>query len=123
MKKLQYLALCVLVVSGCYDKAVAPYPVSEPPAASELALGAGDVFEVTVRGEPDLSGKYQVKEDGTINFPLVGRVAVSGKTASAIEGELQTLLADGYLKRPFVTVVVTEYNSLKVSVFGEVRTP
>src|SRR5207244_346936 len=46
-------------------------------------LGSGDVFEVRVFQEPDLSGVFRVATDGSIDFPLCGRVTVAGMTASA----------------------------------------
>jgi polysaccharide export outer membrane protein len=110
--------------AGCFsDKPVAPYPVSEPPSMADAKLGVGDVFEVKVAGEPDLTGTFQVTDDGTFNFPLIGRVTAQGKRAIEIEADIQSRLADGYLKHPFVQVRVTEFNSRKVSVLGEVKSP
>jgi polysaccharide export outer membrane protein len=86
-------------------------------------VGPGDLFEVRVFGHQDLTAIYQVAQDGSINFPLIGAVAVDGKTAPEIEKDIQTRLADGYLKNPSVSVRVTEYRSKKISVFGQVRSP
>src|SRR5687767_898280 len=86
--------------SACSDKAVAPYPVSEPPKAIDAAFGPGDLFDVRVYGEADLTGTYQVGADGTIAFPLIGRVTVAGQLPSQVEADIQTRLADGYLKNP-----------------------
>lgn len=124
MKRASLILLALGVLGlGCHDRPVAPYPISEPPTAADAALGPGDLFEVKVAGEPDLSGPFQVAQDGTINFPLIGRIVVVGKTPSEVETELQTRLADGYLKKPFVSVRVTQYNSKKVTVFGQVKAP
>lgn len=119
------LACCwfLIALTACRDRPVAPYPISAPPVAADSALGIGDVFEVKVTGEPDLSGTYQVAQDGTINFPLIRRIDVSGKTPSEVEADIQARLADGYLKQPYVSVRVTQYNSKKITVFGQVRTP
>jgi polysaccharide export outer membrane protein len=78
---------------------------------------------VRVFGEPGLSSAYEVAADGTINFPLIGVVTVAERTPTQIEKEVQTRLADGYIKNPSVSVRVTEYRSRKVSVFGQVRSP
>ena len=115
--------VCLLLLGGCADRAVAPYPVSLPPPPSDAALGPGDLFEVRVFGEPQLSSTYEIAADGTINFPLVGVVAADGRTPVELEKELQQRLADGYIKSPSVSVRVTEYRSRKVSVFGQVRSP
>jgi len=87
------------------------------------AVGPGDLFDVRVYGEATLSSNYEVAADGTINFPLIGTVEVVGKTPTQIEQDIQTRLADGFIKRPSVSVRVTEYRSRRVSVFGQVRQP
>jgi polysaccharide export outer membrane protein len=120
MRLVSVIALCAL---ACADRAVAPYPVSLPPPASDAAVGPGDLFDIRVFGEPGLSATYEVSNDGSINFPLIGLVAVDGKTPPVIEKEIEARLADGYIKNPSVSVRVTEYRSRKVSVFGQVRTP
>jgi protein involved in polysaccharide export with SLBB domain len=117
------LCMLVLVAAGCADRAEGPYPVSHPPVATDAAVGPGDLFDIRVYGEPSLSANYEVASDGTINFPLIGVVTVQGKTPVQIEKEIQARLAEGYIKRPSVSVRVSEYRSRKVSVFGQVRAP
>jgi polysaccharide export outer membrane protein len=90
----------------------APLPVTD--------LGPGDVFEVRVWGEEDLSGAYRVASDGSINFPLVGRVEVGGMTASRVSDVLSEGLRK-YIKDPSVSVFVKEYQSKKVYVYGKVQ--
>src|SRR5581483_7293108 len=93
--------------------------------AAELAstLGPGDVFEVRVFQEPDLSGVYRVGSDGTIYFPLCGTIGAAGLQASDVGEEIEHCLEAGYLKRPQVSIYVKEYNSKKVFVLGEVQRP
>jgi protein involved in polysaccharide export with SLBB domain len=115
--------LVMLVGAACADRATAPYPISGPPPPSDSAVGAGDLFDIRVFGEPGLSSTYEVSNDGSINFPLIGLVEVQGKTPPVIEKEIEQRLADGFIKNPSVSVRVTEYRSRKVSVFGQVRSP
>jgi polysaccharide export outer membrane protein len=56
-----------------------------PPAAPDYVVGASDVLMVTVWKQVDLTGKFEVAKDGTIAFPLLGRVQVAGKKVPAIE--------------------------------------
>lgn len=64
---------------------------------------------------------YVVAADGSIDFPLLGRVVVAGKDRHGIAQELkQRILAQGLLKDPVVTV---ELMNLFVSVLGEVQRP
>jgi len=109
-------------VSEGSERALAPAaPAAEGVDAS--ALGPGDVFEVRVYGEPDLSGGYRVGPKGDIVFPLCRRVSVSGLTANEVAEKLRACLADGYIRNAQVSVIVKEYNSKKVFVFGEVQKP
>jgi protein involved in polysaccharide export with SLBB domain len=113
-------AACLL---GCADKPTAPYPISSPLTHEDTSLGPGDVFDVRVFGEQDLTGTYQVAVDGTISYPLIGEVVVAGKTPPELEEEIARRLADGFLRRPQVSVLVKEYRSKRVSVFGQVKSP
>jgi hypothetical protein len=58
-----------------------------------------------------------------IAFPFLGRVKSSSLSAAEVERKLTTLLADGYLKRPQVSVSVKEFGSQKVFVTGEFQRP
>jgi protein involved in polysaccharide export with SLBB domain len=98
--------------------------LSAPPAQTESTLGPGDTFEVTVYGEEDLSGKYRISEDGTINFPFVGRIQVADKSQSAIADLIQAALADKQiLRKPLVSVFLLEQTSKHISVMGAVAKP
>jgi polysaccharide export outer membrane protein len=89
----------------------------------EYAVGPQDVLTITVWEQADLSGKFVVGADGNISFPLLGAVRVLGLTSRAIEELLRTRLTDGYLKRPQVSVEVTQFLSQRIFVMGEVKTP
>ncbi len=93
------------------------------PLVPAQTLGTGDVFEVRVVGETDLSGSYRVASDGSISFPFCGRVPVGEKTATQVSEDLTACLSDGYLKSPQVTVFLKEHNSKKIFIFGEVNKP
>ena len=122
--KVTLLALLALTgLSGCFDRAVAPYPVSAPPNAEDVAVGVGDVFEVKVFNETTLSSVYQVSDDGTISFPYLGHLVVKGMSPSQIEHTLEDKLRDGYLKDPTVSVKVVDYTSKKIVIVGQVKSP
>jgi len=104
----------------------ATHPPPQPPVVAPVAadrLGVDDVFEVRVYGESDLSGTYRVSSDGTIDFPLAGRIQVTGLASSDLQQEIVTRLKAGYLKNPQVTLMVKEWNSRKISVLGQVQHP
>ena len=92
-------------------------------AQTDYMIGPQDVVTITVFGEPDLSNKYTVEQDGTFTFPLIGRVKAGGVTLRALEQDLRTKLADGYLKNPQVNVSIETYRSQRILILGEVRAP
>ncbi|MBK9519028.1 MAG: polysaccharide biosynthesis/export family protein [Anaeromyxobacter sp.] len=121
------LLAALLVVAGCAPRSrPTPPPPPSNAAAVDLAatsLGAGDLFEVRVFQEPELSGVYQVGPQGDIIFPLCKRVVVGGLTANGAAEKLRACLSEGFMRNPQVSVLVKEYNSKKVFVFGEVQKP
>jgi len=120
-RRLLALALAALALAGC---AGAPPPQPKPPEPRvSSTLGAGDVFEVRVYQEPELSGVYRVGPQGDIVFPLCRRVPVAGLTANAVSERLQACLGEGFIRNAHVSVIVKEFNSQKIFVFGEVQKP
>ena len=102
----------------------APVPAPPPaPALLDYLVGSQDVLNITVFGEPQLSGKVRVDNDGSFPFQYLGRVKADGLTVTAIEAVLRKGLADGYLKNPQVSVEMDQYHSQNVFVLGEVRSP
>jgi polysaccharide biosynthesis/export protein len=112
------LAAALLLACAC--ALVAP-PLAA--AQTDYVIGPQDVVTVTVYDHADLSGKFTVDADGSMTFPLIGRVKAAGLTLRALEDALRTRLADGYLKNPQVAVGIDEYKSQRVFVMGEVRGP
>ena len=84
-------------------------------------LGPNDVVRIQVFGEEDLTVESKVAGDGTINFPLLGPVALAGKTVPEVQEYLMARLAEGYVRSPRVTLVMVRYRNFFVS--GEVKVP
>jgi protein involved in polysaccharide export with SLBB domain len=122
-------ALALALAAGCkttnrlVPSVSAPEPPSQEAVLASATLGSGDVLEVRVYGESDLSGAFRVSPDGTIDYPFCGRVRAAGLSAGGLVDRLTECLRRGYLKSPQVTVFLKEYNSKKVFVFGEVQKP
>ena len=92
-------------------------------AAPNYEIGAGDVLQVLVLGQPALSGDFAVGTDGMLSYPFIGRVKAAGMSVPELERKLSTLLGDGYFKHPQVSVTVKQYRSQRVYVTGEVPKP
>ena len=86
-------------------------------------VGPQDVLMITVFDQQDLSGKFTVDADGSVSFPLIGRLKAGGLTLHEVEDGLRKALADGFFKNPQVSVGIEQYRSQRVFVVGEVRTP
>ena len=117
------IALLTLGSAACSKRGVQETEVP-PPATDDTTLGPGDVFNVRVYGEEELSGKHQVAPDGTIDFPLLGSVDVNGLEPPEVADQIQLLLKEkDLLREPHVSVYVEEYASKRVSVVGAVANP
>jgi len=92
------------------------------PGSAAYKIGPLDALAISVFKVPDLTKLVQVAEDGTINYPLIGDVPAAGKTTHELERELAKRLGGKYLEDPHVTVLVKEFNSQRVTVFGAVKT-
>jgi polysaccharide export outer membrane protein len=91
--------------------------------AADYVVGPQDVLTITVWDQPDMSGKYSVETDGTLAFPMIGRVKVGGMKIRDVEGEIKKRLADGYFKNPQLSVAIEQYRSQRIFIVGEVRNP
>jgi polysaccharide biosynthesis/export protein VpsN len=84
-------------------------------------LGSGDKIKVTVYGEPDLSGEFEIDGTGSISLPLIGEVRAAGLGLREIEEAIKNALRDGYLVDPRVSVEVLNYRPFYI--LGEVASP
>lgn len=86
---------------------------------SEYRVGAGDIVEISVWKEPDVSSTIVVRPDGKISVPLINDFMVSGMTPTEIQNLITEKLTP-FIKSPNVTVTVKEIRSKKVYVLGQV---
>jgi len=134
---LRAAALCIAAFLSCscamMRRPTAAVPADEAMAAriagaisgiaAEYRINPFDLLEVTVYQEPDLTRSVRVSQDGSITFPLVGRVELAGLTVMEAEQRLAKLLEADYLVNPQVSIFIKEYHSKKVFIIGEVRNP
>ncbi|MBL4910587.1 MAG: polysaccharide export protein [Alteromonadaceae bacterium] len=90
-------------------------------AENTYILGAGDKVEIKVYGQDDLSLNALLGNSGTINYPFLGDIKVSGLTIKQLETLIFTGLKGDYLIRPNVYVQVVEYRPFYIH--GEVKKP
>jgi polysaccharide export outer membrane protein len=101
------------------------FPPNGPtPFSIHAPIGPGDIVAVSEFHTPDFHTTARVAEDGTLTLPLVGDVQVNGMDDRAAERAIESALVNsGMLLHPQVTVLVTEYAGLDVSVLGAVVRP
>jgi polysaccharide export outer membrane protein len=91
-------------------------------SAPEYTIEAGDVLQVFVWKEPELSRDVSVRLDGKITVPLIGDIQASGRTPSQLAGEVEAALKR-YISSPQVTLGVLETKNALFYVLGEVTRP
>lgn len=104
--------------AGALAAEATPAGPSRPP----YLLKEGDVLEVSVWQEDSLRKELRVLPDGSITFPLVGRVEVAGGTAADVEKKVAEKLKP-YLTDPVVNVVLGNINGNRMYVIGNVARP
>jgi len=102
-------------------------PTAARAAGADTAHGtyrivAGDVLDVIVWRNKELSLQVTVRPDGWISYPLASDVKVAGATVVEVQKKLEEALGK-YVTSPSVTVVVTKVANLRVSILGKVRQP
>src|SRR5579864_5859840 len=98
----------------------APALAAAPPyGAGDYRVGPGDLLRVNVFDHPELAADLRVSQSGNLTFPLLGQLAVAGKSPHDIESALvQGLASGGFVREPQVAVLVIDYQSQKISVMG-----
>lgn len=129
MKKMQLGVMFVLIGlaipvraqnnAGKADPAAAPKAVSTDP---NYVIGAQDVLDISVWKEPDLTRTVPVRPDGKISLPLLNDVQAAGLTPTQLADQITANLKK-FVTDPQVTVIVTEINSQRVYILGEVTRP
>lgn len=129
-KRLSLVALWLCLGSGMAAAQTLPptatIPVKALPGAGGAvsSVGPGDVLQITIYGQPDLSSQVTVSADGGIAVPFLGVLTVAQESPGAIARRIEAgLRKGGYLSDPTVSVEVAQVNSRVVSILGEVQRP
>jgi polysaccharide export outer membrane protein len=114
-KIMKWLLQCALMAAlGLGALAAAPVP--------EQVIHPGDQMNVQVFGQPTLSQNVTVLPDGSVNYPLLGRLPLGGMTVNAATALVSQRLSR-YVRHPIVTLAITQLGQPQVLVLGDVKTP
>lgn len=104
------------------DTAKSEVPAPAPTMDAEYKIGPQDVLRIDVWKEPEISRTIPVRPDGKISLPLLNDVQATGLTPMQLAGSIRDGLTK-FISGPQVTVTVTEINSRRVFLTGEVARP
>ncbi len=103
-------------------QAVLTGPSGHPPPPSPYLIGPGDILSISVWKDEALTQRLPVLPDGTLHFPLVGKLQAGGKTTDEFKREIENRISR-YVPDPVLSVSVTEVNSMVFYVIGRVNAP
>jgi polysaccharide biosynthesis/export protein len=107
-------AMVLAVAAGCAMLAASALPAQ--------VIHPGDQVNIQVYGQQSLSQTVTVMQDGTIEYPLIGRLQIGGKTIDAATAQVRTKLAE-YVRNPSVSIAITQFAQPDVLVLGDVKNP
>ena len=89
---------------------------------SAYKLNQGDSLLISVWGEDTLQKEVRVLPDGSISFPLVGRIDVANTSTPEVEKQITDKLKK-YLSDPQVTVLISNIEGNRIYIIGKVSRP
>jgi polysaccharide export outer membrane protein len=120
------LALVATLLTACGSQPTTDsVPVPAPVEQSEYRIGPGDMLQVFVWNQPELTVTVPVRPDGMISTPLIAGVPAEGKTAPQLAKDLEVALSE-FVRNPTVSVMVTSFvgsYSEQVRVVGQAAKP
>lgn len=124
------LLLLATFLSGCSSHSTLPSATLHPSNTENInsykyLIGAGDILNIFVWRNPEVSGSFVVRPDGMITTSLVEDIEVTGKTPTELARSIEEILAT-YLRDPIVTVTVENFVgpfSEQIRVIGEAAQP
>lgn len=109
-----FTALCSL--QGLSSQALAQ-------GSPDYKLSPNDLVDFRVFQEPELDTVVRISGEGQANFPLIGVVAIGGKTTGEAIEILKSRYRNGYLINPQISLTVRSYAKKLFTVLGQVQKP
>jgi polysaccharide biosynthesis/export protein len=116
--------LVIAVLATSARAADAPTAAQMAPPRTDYIIGPGDMLNVFVWRNPELSTTVPVRPDGKISTPLVEDMVAVGKTPAQLARDVEKVLAE-YVRSPTVNVIVATATSAlsQIKVIGQVKVP
>jgi len=97
-------------------------PIGSGVDTSAYRLGVGDRIRIDILGFPEYGGEYLIAPNGIIHLPWIEAMSVLNLTQQGLQEKITSQYAE-ILKRPFVTVTVTQVRPVTIAVTGEINHP
>src|SRR5512143_1376449 len=117
MRRAFHVSALVLLIALITPSLAAPQTPPPIPAEKDYIIGPEDLLEIQVWGNKDLNQTVFVRPDGRTSLPLVGEIAVAGKSVQQLQDHL-TNVYEKTVKGAVVTVIVKEIRSRPVYFIG-----
>jgi polysaccharide export outer membrane protein len=117
MRRAVHLSALLLLVALMAPSSAAPQTPPPIPAEKDYIIGPEDLLDIQVWGNKDLNQTVFVRPDGRTSLPLVGEIAVAGKSVQQLQDHL-TNVYEKTVKGAVVTVIVKEIRSRPVYFIG-----
>ena len=134
------LGLMVILIAGCTSNLpevppVPPQALQQPSDQFEpitrlpqlsnnpYILGDGDIIRIGVDGKASATHQFIIDQQGTIEYPSLGKVQATGLTLEEVAASIRHRLASASGRTPNVTASMVQYRNQHVYVLGAVRTP
>ena len=121
---MRYIVIKILLITIICMFAMTTWAAEKKKGAPGAAytLAPGDVLDISIWKNQELSKLLTVLPDGKIHFPLVGEVMAQGKTVIQLKKELENRISR-FVPNPFMSVVIQQTNSMQICVLGKVNEP
>ena len=88
-----------------------------------IRLKTGDTIRVDVFNEPLVTGVFLINSEGRIDYPLLGKLSIVGKTTDQVATDVEKRLEKDYIRDARVSASVTARPQQSVLVIGQVNNP
>jgi polysaccharide biosynthesis/export protein len=125
MRSAGLLTAATLLVACATKPETVSMPKPMTAEQSEYKIGPGDMLQVFVWNQPELTVTVPVRPDGMISTPLISGVPAAGKTAPELAKDLEKALSE-YVRNPTVSVMVTSFTGTyadQIRVVGQAAKP
>lgn len=91
--------------------------------SSDYQIREGDMVQVSVFNEPELAAGGRVRNDGTLQCPLIGSMRIVGLTQMGAARLIEEAYRKDYLVNPEVNLFVSQFSTRRITVLGQVQRP